>query len=353
MPDFLEGMKSIMAKANKRQQGFDALSDGLGRMSDETIKSVVANGDPVHVGMGGRGALIRLDGKPVFVKRIALTDLELEPSRFLSTENHFELPLRYQYGIGSVGFGAWRELAAHRLVSEQARRGDSPCCPLLYHWRVLRDEPTGISLAAWESLETYCAYWDGEEAIRRRVMAIQDSSSSLFLFMEYVPQTLFQWLGSKVGQGESAASAILAMERQLEALCADLREMGMAHFDLHFANLLTDGERIYLSDFGLALSDRFVLSGDEADFLAAHHGYDAACASLSLVHCLIAHAYERHDWFGVGDWVESLDDYLRGDRRMFPAAVGGLLDKHAAAAVRMDAFFHSVRRNKSQVWPAL
>jgi hypothetical protein len=37
---------------------------------------------------------------------VPLTDLEQLPQHFMSTANIFGLPLSYQYGVGSAGFGA-------------------------------------------------------------------------------------------------------------------------------------------------------------------------------------------------------------------------------------------------------
>ncbi len=56
---------------------------------------------------------IEVDNISIFVKQILVTELELKPNHFMSTANLFNLPMCYQYGIGSSGFSAWRELAAH------------------------------------------------------------------------------------------------------------------------------------------------------------------------------------------------------------------------------------------------
>ena len=58
----------------------------------------------MHEGIGGKSALISIDDTPVFVKKVPLTDLEQLPQHFMSTANIFDLPLSYQYGVGSAGF---------------------------------------------------------------------------------------------------------------------------------------------------------------------------------------------------------------------------------------------------------
>ncbi|GAA0268587.1 hypothetical protein [Cryptosporangium japonicum] len=82
---------------------------------------------------------LRVDGVRIFAKRIPLTDRER--ARPGDTGNLFDLPTFCQYGIGSPGFGAWRELAANRFVSAAVRAGRTSALPLLHHWRVLPGRP--------------------------------------------------------------------------------------------------------------------------------------------------------------------------------------------------------------------
>ena len=74
------------------------------------------------------------DGTPVFVKSIPLTGAELANPG--STRNHYGLPPNFQYGVGSAGFGAYRELAAHMATTQWALDGTNEHFPLL-HSRVL------------------------------------------------------------------------------------------------------------------------------------------------------------------------------------------------------------------------
>src|SRR4051812_17583845 len=69
------------------------------------------------------------DGVPVFLKRLPLTDVEVEHPG--STRNWFKLPTYYSYGVGSAGFGSWREVVAHRVTT------GVPGFPELLHDRVM------------------------------------------------------------------------------------------------------------------------------------------------------------------------------------------------------------------------
>ena len=56
----------------------------------------------------------------------------------------------------------------------------------------------------------------------------------------------------------------------------------MIHFDAHHGNILTDGDRLYFADFGLATSLDFALSTEEKEFLEKNRGYDRSLATAGL-----------------------------------------------------------------------
>jgi hypothetical protein len=60
----------------------------------------------------------------------------------------------------------------------------------------------------------------------------------------------------------------------MRATIAFLRQNNIIHFDTDWGNILTDGARAYLSDFGLTLDRSFALSPEEAAFFDQHLYYD-------------------------------------------------------------------------------
>jgi hypothetical protein len=60
----------------------------------------------------------------------------------------------------------------------------------------------------------------------------------------------------------------------MRATIAFLRKQGIIHFDAHFFNILTDGKRSYLTDFGLVLDKSFVLTPAEQSFYEQNMHYD-------------------------------------------------------------------------------
>ncbi|WP_412074571.1 protein kinase family protein [Streptomyces sp. col6] len=309
-----------------------AVSTRLALMSDRRIGEAVAAAAPLGSGMGGRAAGLDVDGTRVFVKRVPLTDLELRPENIRSTANHFGLPVFYQYGIGSAGFGAWRELAAHTLTTHWVLSGAHPDFPLMYHWRVLPDSPPQGFVDEFGGIDGAVAHWEGHPAVRARLEAIGRSTASLVLFLEHVPHTLGAWLAERreaaARGGEAPPFARLdeALARGAEFMSAQ----GFVHFDAHFRNVLTDGRSVRFADFGLALSTAFELSAEEAAFLTGHLAYDR--------HYVAGHLLRHHLFDEVRD-ADFLRAWLAGDRPDGTAPeAAALLDRHAPAALVLDGF---------------
>jgi hypothetical protein len=264
-----------------------AVADILGRLSDGELADVVAGGVANAPGIGGSSARVEVAGVPVFAKRIALTDLERHHPR--STANLFGVPPHCHNGLGALGspgFGAWRELAAAMVTTSWVRANSTASFPLLHHWRVLPGAPPVSDEHA--DVDAVVAYWGGSPAIRARLEAVASASASIVLFQEWLPQTLDAWLADQLALGEDAVVEACAMvERQLFADAAFLAAQGFTHFDGHFANLLTDGTRLYWADLGLAAASTFNVAPDEAAYLVEHRTHDAAYAAMRLVNWLV------------------------------------------------------------------
>jgi serine/threonine protein kinase len=328
---------------------FHTVSDRLNALSDEDLQKLLVQGAKIESSWG-EAQQINIDGTIVFVKQVALTDLEKLPENMRSTKNLFDLPLYYQYGVGSAGFGVWRELASHIMTTQWVLSGACPNFPLLYHWRIVpaqKREP--MSAEALKSLEESVTYWGGSPAIRRRLEALHNASSKIALFLEYIPYQLESWMRNEFAKGVSAAeSASRMILTNLEEVCAFMQSHDFVHFDAHFENILTDGHRLYLADFGLALSSEFELSTAERDFLKLHHNYDTYYTITYLVDAMTAIL------FGKGNQGSVLREYASGQgNRTLSPFLQETLTHYAPLALEMNEFRHMLRTvSKTTPYPA-
>ncbi|MFC6081923.1 serine/threonine protein phosphatase [Sphaerisporangium aureirubrum] len=318
------------------------VSGALAAYDDRRLAELVEGARTTGAGIGGMSATLDVGGVPVFVKRVPLTDLERRPENVMSTANLFGLPPFCQYGVGSPGFGAWRELAANLVTTEWVLGGRSGAFPLMYHWRVL----PGAAPPAEEhaDVERAVAYWGGAPEVRRRLHALREASASIVLFLEFVPHTLHDWLVARAAAGEDAVAACAMLESRLLADVAFMNAGGLAHFDAHFANVLTDGHRVYISDLGLATSPRFDLSAPEAVFLESHRSHDQAHVIMGMVNRLVS------DVCGIAapnTGSAERDAFVRAcaegaEPLGAPAEVAAVIRRYAPVAAVMNDFYRDL-----------
>ncbi|GAA3861703.1 hypothetical protein GCM10022243_29930 [Saccharothrix violaceirubra] len=308
-----------------------AVSTALSLLGDNELRTLVDNAPVVHEGIGGTAVRLTVEGRDVFVKRVALTTLERQGRNVRSTANLFGLPPWFHYGLGSAGFGGWRELAAHVMATDWVIAGRTAAFPLLHHWRALDQEPRAVDLA---EVERTVAFWDGLPSVRHRVEALAVATSALVLFLEHFPYTLDEWAG-RHGVGGF-------VEKDLLDGLDFLRGNGLWHFDTHLGNILTDGGRLYFCDFGLACSTRFALDPHEREFLDRNVAHDRDYAIRCLVDRVLRTA--------CGDDRERADAVLRRcaetgdspDLAGIPEADADVVRRHARTALRMKRFYHDL-----------
>lgn len=345
------------ASIELRRSRYQRLSSRIAHVDDAALRSLL--GDEAPPRGWGSHRTIELDGEKVFIKRLPVTDLEVE--NMSSTRNLYDLPTHYHYGVGSAGFGAFRELTAHIKttcwVLDRAVEG----FPLLYHHRLMPSWGTRPELDMAQH-NRYVEYWGGSASIGRFMLDRAGARHELVLFLEHFPHTLAPWLVEHSGE----------TPRMLEGLRATLGFLGrngILHFDAHFWNVVTDGERPYLTDFGLVLDRGFALDEEERAFSARHPLYDygEVLAGLgSVAHDAyralpeadrrrLTERYGIEPGLGYWDLVSVLLDNI--ERVQAEGAIGldrGFVDsalRHRGVIGLMDGFFGEMRRNDRKDTP--
>ncbi|MET7338557.1 serine/threonine protein phosphatase [Nonomuraea sp. NPDC005650] len=325
----------------ERVSRYGEVASALALHSDRQLGESLEQAQVLGEGIGGTSALLAVDGVPVFAKRVPLTDLERRAGNVMSTANLFGLPPFCQYGIGGPSFSTWRELAAGVMTTNWVLAGRTAAFPLLYHWRVLPGAPPQSDQHA--DVETVVRYWGGSPAVRDRLHAVAQASASIVLFQEFIPHNLNEWLATQLAAGQDAAVAASAMvESCMLTDVAFMNGQELMHFDNHFRNILTDGERLYIADLGLATSSRFDLSRQEIEFLDRNRTHDLGYGLMRLVNWLVS------DICGVpvprNGAVGQRNEYIRAwadgaEPAGAPPAVAAMLRRHAPVAEAMNDFY--------------
>ena len=229
------------------------------------------NGVKFRMGWG-RNHTVDIDSAKVFVKRIPLTDVEYEA--MFSTKNVYNLPLYYNYALGSAGFGLFRELTTYIKTTNWVLQGMITTFPLMYHYRIIPFSGVcpDVDMARHNN---YVAYWNNSANIGRFLLDRANVNYEAVLFLEHIPYTLETWLLDNPHK----------LPQFFASLCTTLTfllEQGIIHFDTSLSNILTDGERVYLTDFGLALDKNFALTQEEDAFFQqnTYYPYGAILADL-------------------------------------------------------------------------
>lgn len=313
------------------------VSTQLAYLDDREFRAALKAAGAVHDSPWGLTYDASVDGSKVFVKRIPLT--EVEAARPWSTKNHFRLPNYYSYGVGSAGFGAWRELIAHIKTTNWVLEGGSPNFPLLLHHRVL--PRTGKRQPDRTITEQYVQRWNNSRAIGDFAQARASAPSEIWLVIEHIPQVVATWL---LGHQPLVNDVV----DQLCETITFLRNNGIVHFDLHFGNVVTDAESVYVVDFGLVNDEAFHLTKTERAFLARHAHYDYALA----IACVgLAPTWKLYQDEATREQVMRKYEWLRGARSQYEHVVAMFdhLDEMTSRPLKIEPVYADAMRRYREI----
>ncbi|KAB8317945.1 hypothetical protein SD81_022185 [Tolypothrix campylonemoides VB511288] len=263
-----------------RRKRYFKLSSHIAQLDNAQLHSLFDNSESNESSTGwGLSHTIVLGQSKVFVKRVPVTNIEYD--NLFSTRNLYDLPTYCNYGIGyfaSTGFGVFRELVTHIKTTNWVLEGAIATFPLMYHYRIIPF--CGRRAAVDRSrLKDYVEYWGNSANAGNYVVDRANANYELVLFIEHIPYILETWLRQNPNKLQKPLD-------ELRTTIDFLRTKGIIHFDTHFRNVLTDGEQIYLTDFGLVLDKSFTLSLDEESFFKQNTFYDYGEVLRNLGHLI-------------------------------------------------------------------
>ena len=262
------------------------IASQLTQLDNTQLMDLFENSHPTASSTGwGSSQIIDFEQSKVFAKRLPVTNLEY--ANLFSTRNLYDLPTFCNYGIGyfaSTGLGIFRELATHIKTTQWILDDEIATFPLMYHYRIMPflGQRSVVDL---DPHKKYVESWDNNANVGNYALDRAIANYELVLFIEYVPHVLESWLHENPN----------TLERSLNKIRTTidfLRTKGIIHFDAHFRNILTDGDRIYLTDFGLVLDRNFALTKEEEDFFEQNIFYDYGEVLRNLRH-LMRWSYDR------------------------------------------------------------
>lgn len=273
-----------------RRKRFFNLSSHIAQLDNAQLHSLFDKSESNESSTGwGTNHTIVLGESKVFVKRVPVTNIEYD--NLFSTRNLYDLPTYCNYNLGSTGFGVFRELVTHIKTTNWVLEGAFTQClckriatfPLMYHYRIIpfSGRRAGVDTSR---LKDYVEHWGNSANAGNYVVDRANANYELVLFIEYIPYVLETWLRQNPNKLQKPLN-------DLRTTIDFLRTKGIIHFDTHFRNVLTDGEQIYLTDFGLVLDKSFTLTKDEESFFKQNTFYDYGEVLRNLGH-LIEPSYD-------------------------------------------------------------
>lgn len=338
-PEVLPLSQVVARTVRERRRRWRAVSEALTGFDDDEVAALLSDGRVGH-GIGGAHAVFDVGDVQVFAKSVPLTEEERRSAR--TTANLFGLPANCQYGVGSPSSNVWREVAAHELTTGWVLEGSHDSFPLLYHWRVLPGSDYEVQ-PEHADVEAAVAFFGGDRSVARRIEATAAAQWSVVLFLEHVPWNVEHWLGRELARGDAAAEAAIEfLQLTLPISLRKMNDRGLFHFDSHLSNILTDGDAVYISDFGLATSTDFDLTATERRFVDDHQLHDPAYTISRIVNQVVT---------AVSGVVDPQDPdygvrnaYIRhcaesGEAVGVPPAVAAFIIRFAPLVVVMNDFY--------------
>jgi len=338
---------------DKRLQKYSQTSDALHYMSTCNLTKLILSN---VIGQGyGVNSVIMINRTKIFIKAIPITKTDL--NNMYDTSNIHNLPMYYNYGVGSAGFGCWRELAFHIKASNFVINDLCPNFPILYHYRIVENKQIAAKYKKYKFDKEFFEYWGSNKNIDIYLKARSETNYFIILCLEYFPTTMYS---SNIIDKNTAWYI-----NQISTIITFLKKHEVIHFDAHLGNLITNGKILILTDFGLVLDKSFRLTKPEIAFFNKNTNYDKATLITNISRGIFNHVlksdntpkYEKKYNFDKNTENEKLNnivfDNIDDIGKAFNDNYIQTLKKYRSIIIKYKAFIYKLRRDntKSVVFP--
>jgi hypothetical protein len=242
---------------SERIKKYNNMINKLLYMNDNKINSIINNQNKSTMNLKwGEVGIIEINNTKIFYKKIPLAKLFYDSG--MTTSNLYNLPAYYNYGYGSAGINPWRELITHINLSNYVLQGEIDNFPLLYNWRIIKDNTKNFNSGLSDKLmNTY----GNNVNIKKYLEDRYNCKYKILMLIEFIPFVLYKYINKK-------PSYLKNYEVESKKILDFLSSKKILHMDAHEGNYLVDKKgKLYLTDFGLVLDKKFDLDKDEIKFM--------------------------------------------------------------------------------------
>ena len=307
---YFELNDSIQTGGINKKKLYENINNDLTKLSNEDIKKIITVKKTDKFKKWGLNKVYMLNKNKIFIKAIPVAKLFME--NILDTTNLYNVPAFYNYGFGSAGVNPWRELILHIKTTNYVLDDDIECdfFPLLYHYRIIEDDNNNNNDNIESGLSPrLMKRWNNDKNIKKYLKDRINSKHKIVLFLEYIPNVAYKYL-------EKSYNFVENFYEQTKHIIIFCNKNGILHNDSHLGNYIIDNKKkVYLTDFGLSLSEDFNLSIDEKKFMRMNVNLDKYytiddIASIYINNCLFNNKIKQKYQLETLQSSEELYEYL-------------------------------------------
>ena len=236
---------------------YNNLTNKLLYMNNSSINELINKQKKSNINIKwGEAGTIKINNIKIFYKKIPLAKLFYESG--MTSANLYNLPAYYNYGYGSAGINPWRELITHINLSNYVICGETESFPLLYNWRIIKDNTNNFNSGLSEKLMNN---YGNNKNIKKYLEDRYNCEYKILMLIEYIPFVLYEYINKK-------PLYLKNYEHESRKILDFLTSKKILDMDAHEGNYLVDMKgNLYLTDFGLVLDRKFDLDKNEIKFM--------------------------------------------------------------------------------------
>jgi serine/threonine protein kinase len=236
-----------------RYELYNKLSNKLVTLTDKELLELTNIKSEIK--KWGDHGVIKLETNNIFFKKLPLSE-KFALNQF-NTKNLYNIPVNCNYGFGTAGVNPWRELITHIKTSNWVLTKDIENFPLLYYYRIIKDNNHNFETGMNEKLLERFNFKNYHSYLEERAKC----NYKIVMFLEYIPNMLYKYI-------EKDINYVKYFFKESTKILDFLQKNGILHLDTHWGNYLVDDYgKLYLTDFGIVLDKNFNLDEKEKLFM--------------------------------------------------------------------------------------